>query len=109
MEGGRLVAVCSSIGALGSGGRARRRRGATEPGVIVRRTVANTPVLEVVELETAPVLPAQQALKRVAARRCGARTARASWAVIFGDTESPICCTKDIRFVVRLENGWWVY
>src|SRR5690242_1286487 len=41
----------------------------------VRRTVANTPVLEVVELETAPVLPAQQALKRVAARRCGARTA----------------------------------
>jgi hypothetical protein len=75
----------------------------------VRRTVANTPVLEVVELETAPVLPAQQALKRVAARRCGARTARASWAVIFGDTESPICCTKDVRFVVRLENGWWVY
>jgi hypothetical protein len=29
----------------------------------IRRTVANTPVLEVVELETAPVLPAQQALK----------------------------------------------
>ena len=75
----------------------------------VRRTVANYPVLEVVELETAPVLPAQQALKRIAARRCGARTARSSWAVIFTDTESPICCTKDIRFVVRLEKGWWVY
>jgi hypothetical protein len=75
----------------------------------IRRTVANTPVLEVVELETAPVLPAQQALKRVAARRCGARTVRWSWAVIFGDTESPICCTKDIRFVVRRESGWWVY
>ena len=78
-------------------------------GHAVRRTVANYPVLEVVQLETAPVLPAQQTLRRAAARRCGVRTARASWAVIFTDTESPVCCTKDVRFVVRLRSGWWVF
>jgi hypothetical protein len=78
-------------------------------GHAIRRTVANYPVLEVVELDTAPILPAQQTLRRVAARRCGTRTAQASWAVIFTDTESPVCCTKDIRFVVHLRNGWWVF
>jgi hypothetical protein len=78
-------------------------------GHAIRRTVANYPVLEVVELDTAPILPAQQTLRRVAARRCGTRTAQASWAVIFTDTESPVCCTKDIRFVVHLRNGWWIF
>src|SRR5919197_5635173 len=34
-------------------------------GHAIRRTVSNYPVLEVVELDTAPVLPAQQALRRV--------------------------------------------
>jgi hypothetical protein len=75
----------------------------------VRRTVTNYPVLEVVELDTAQILPAQQTLRRVAARRCGIRTAHASWAVIFTDTESPVCCTKDVRFVVHLTTGWWVF
>ena len=78
-------------------------------GHAIRRTVANYPVLEVVELESAPMLPAQQPLRRAAARRCGIRTAQASWAVIFTDTESPVCCTKDVRFVVHLRNGWWVF
>lgn len=75
----------------------------------VRRTVANYPVLEVVELLTGPALPAQQPLRRQAAHRCGSRAAQASWAVVFTDTESPICCTKDVRFVVHLGNGWWVF
>jgi hypothetical protein len=75
----------------------------------VRRTVANYPVLEVVELLTGPVLPSQQTLRRQAAHRCGSRAAQASWAVIFTDTESPVCCTKDVRFVVHLKNGWWVF
>jgi hypothetical protein len=78
-------------------------------GHAIRRTVSNYPVLEVVELDTAPVLPSQEALRRVAARRCGLRTAHASWAVIFTDTESPVCCTKDVRFVLHLRNGWWVF
>ena len=78
-------------------------------GHAIRRTVANYPVLEAVELVTGPILPAQQTLRRVAARRCGVGTAQASWAVIFTDTESPICCTKDVRFVVHLRNGWWVF
>ena len=78
-------------------------------GHAIRRTVANYPVLEVVELDTGPTLPAQQTLRRSAARRCGTRTAQASWAVIFTDTESPICCRKDVRFVLHLRNGWWVF
>jgi hypothetical protein len=78
-------------------------------GHAIRRTVANYPVLEVVELDTGPTLPAQQTLRRSAVRRCGIRTAQASWAVIFTDTESPVCCTKDVRFVVHLRNGWWVF
>jgi hypothetical protein len=78
-------------------------------GHAIRRTATNYPVLEVVELDTGPSLPAQQTLRRVAARRCGIQTAKASWAVIFTDTESPVCCTMDIRFVVHLKNGWWVF
>ncbi len=78
-------------------------------GHAIRRAVANYPVLAVVELDTAPILPAQPTLRRVAARRCSIHTAQASWAVIFTDTESPVCCTKDVRFVVHLRNGWWVF
>jgi hypothetical protein len=78
-------------------------------GRTVRRTVVNYPVLEVVDLLTGPRLPAQQTLRRRATHRCGDRVARWAWAVIFTDTESPLCCTEDVRFVVHLKKGWWVF
>jgi len=78
-------------------------------GRSVRRNVVNYPVLEVLELSTGPILPGQQTLRRRAARRCGDRAARSAWAVIFTDSESPICCTEDVRFVIHLKDGWWVF
>ena len=78
-------------------------------GRSVRRTAVNYPVLEVVELSTGPTLPGQQTLRRRAARRCGDRAAGSAWAVIFTDGESPICCIEDVRFVIHLKDGWWVF
>jgi len=76
---------------------------------VTRRTTRNYPVEEVVLLSTGPRLRGQRALYRVAAARCGRQSAQASWAVVFTDTESVLCCVKDVRFVVRLRSGWWVY
>jgi hypothetical protein len=81
----------------------------TNQGRVTRRTRRNYPALEIVQLGTAPELPGQTALYRIATRRCSRAAARASWAVAFTDTESVMCCLKDVRFAVRLRSGWWVY
>jgi hypothetical protein len=78
-------------------------------GRITRRTRRNYPVLQAVELATGPALPAQEQFKRIATKRCGHSAALASWAVVFTDTESPVCCIKDLRFAIRLKRGWWVF
>jgi hypothetical protein len=78
-------------------------------GRLTRRTRRNYPVLQVVELASAPVLAGQTRLRQIATRRCGPDAARASWAVVFTDTESPVCCIKDVRFVIRIDRGWWVF
>jgi hypothetical protein len=78
-------------------------------GRATRRTRSNYPVIEVVSLGHTPALPGQSALAKQAAHRCGRQIARRSWAVVFTDTESVLCCIRDARFVVRLGSGWWVY
>jgi hypothetical protein len=79
-------------------------------GHAIRRTPANYPVLEVVRFSDGPpVLPGEQALKKIAAKRCGGFTAYFSAAVVFAISQSPVCCLRDTRFVVHLRRGWWVY
>jgi hypothetical protein len=66
-----------------------------------------------VELSTAPKLPGQTS------RAIGAlpRGRRSVWpsrrtrimAVAFTDTESVICCLRDVRFAVRLQSAWPIY
>jgi hypothetical protein len=78
-------------------------------GRITRRTRANFPVLEVVQLTGFPPLPGSASLKRLAVRRCGKTNAYWAWAVVFTDTQSPVCCLREIVFVVRVERGWRVF
>lgn len=78
-------------------------------GRTTRRTRDNYPVLEAVELDSIPPVPGQTVLLRQASRRCGKKIAQASWAVVFTDTESVLCCLRDVRFVVWLKSGWWIY
>jgi hypothetical protein len=78
-------------------------------GRITRRTPANFPVLEVVQLTGFPPLPGSASLKRLAIQRCGKTAANWAWAVVFTDTQSPVCCIREIVFVVRVERGWRVF
>jgi len=78
-------------------------------GQVTRRTTANFPVIEVVELSSGPPVPGQEALTRIAISRCGKLAAHYSWAVIFTDTQSVLCCVREIVFVVLLKHGWNVY
>ena len=79
-------------------------------GRTTRRTSANYPVLSAIQLRTGPALPGQQTLTALASRRCGHTTAEwTQWAITFTDTESVLCCIRDVRFVIRLDRGWWVY
>jgi hypothetical protein len=72
----------------------------------------NTPVSAVV-MEVADsgfsTLPNAQTLFRRALRRCGVRAARSSDAVIFQDGLSVIADASITKFVVRAEQGWWVF
>jgi hypothetical protein len=78
-------------------------------GRITRRTVATNPILEVVQLTGYPPLPGSRALKRMAIRHCGKTNATWAWAVVFTDTQSPVCCLREVVFVVRVKNGWRVF
>jgi hypothetical protein len=78
-------------------------------GRLTRRTAANFPVLEVVQLGSAPLLPGASSLRRLAIKRCGKINAYWAWAVVFTDTESPVCCLRSIVFVVRVKTGWRVF
>jgi hypothetical protein len=78
-------------------------------GRTYRRNTANTPLLQVVKLGEVPLLPGQQVLQRVAARRCGKETARWSFALVFGDQATVMCCIRTIVFAVHVKRGWRVY
>jgi len=78
-------------------------------GRITRRTAANYPVIVAIELGEPQPLPGSVTLLRRAARSCGQTTARLSWAVIFTDVNSVLCCVRDVVFVVHLDNGWRVF
>jgi hypothetical protein len=74
------------------------------------RTRTNYPVLNAIQLRTFPVLPGQQTLIALVSRRCGRTTAKwTQWAITFTDTQSVLCCIRDVRFVIKLDDGWWVY
>jgi hypothetical protein len=48
--------------------------------------------------------------RRLAARRCGARTARLSWAVVAQFPDAPMATTSQIAvFVVDTTRGWRLY
>ena len=78
-------------------------------GRITRRTATNYPAIQVTELSAVPQLPGATSLKRLASARCGSGTAQFAWAVIFTDTESVLCCIRDIVFVVHVRSGWKVF
>jgi hypothetical protein len=78
-------------------------------GRITRRTNASNPILAVMALTSYPPLPGAGTLKRMAIRRCGKTNAFWAWAVVFTDTQSPVCCIREVVFVVRVKNGWRVF
>jgi hypothetical protein len=78
-------------------------------GRTYRRNSANTPLIQVVKLGELPLLPGQRALQRVATRRCGNEIARWSFAVVFGDQATVMCCIRTTVFAVHVKNGWRVY
>jgi hypothetical protein len=79
-------------------------------GRVTRRTATNFPILEVVQLEGSPQLPGSSStLRRMAVGRCGKTNAYWAWAVVFTDTQSPVCCLREIVFVVRIKSGWRVF
>jgi hypothetical protein len=78
-------------------------------GRITRRTATNFPVLEVVQFSDLPPLPGSSSLLRLATARCGKAVAHWAWAVVFTDTQSPVCCLREVVFVVRIRTGWRVF
>ncbi|HEY8644769.1 MAG TPA: hypothetical protein VIL77_02705 [Gaiellaceae bacterium] len=76
----------------------------TNQGRVSKRTPTNYYLSQVMDLSRS-----RGTLFRAAARRCGAEVAGASWALVFHDGESLIATNSDVRFAVRLKNGWWVY
>jgi len=78
-------------------------------GRVTRRTAANFPVIEAVQLGDAPLLPGAASLTRLAVARCGKLAAYYAWAVVFTDTQSVVCCIREIVFVVHVKSGWKVF
>jgi hypothetical protein len=76
----------------------------TNQGRVSKRTASNYYLSQVMIL-----YGSRGALFRTASRRCGVEVAEASWALVFHDGESLIATNRDVRFAVRLKNGWWVY
>jgi hypothetical protein len=68
-----------------------------------------TPVLEAVMLGELPRLPGTSTLRRLAKRRCGATDPTYTWAVVFGDTISVVCCLRTTLFVAPTKQGWFVF
>ena len=76
----------------------------TNQGRVTRRTPQNYYLRQVVFLGGA-----QGVLFERAAARCSSKVAAASWALVFQDAESPVATYEDVRFAIRMANGWWVY
>jgi hypothetical protein len=75
----------------------------TNQGRVTRRTRQNYWLSEV------ELVPRRGWLHRTAVNRCGAKVAAFSWALVFHDGESPVASYNDVRFALRMPNGWWVY
>jgi hypothetical protein len=78
-------------------------------GRTYRRNRENTPLLQLTKLGEIPLLAGQKTLQRAAERRCGKELARWSWALVFGDQATTMCCIRTTVFVVHVKDGWRVY
>jgi hypothetical protein len=82
----------------------------TSQGVVHRLTAKNTPILAAVELAplgAAKPIPGASALRRQAASRCGASTARSAWAIVIDYPLIQIAAQSvRVSFVVRTDDGW---
>jgi hypothetical protein len=74
-----------------------------------RLSEKTTPVLEAVMLGDAPPLPGSGALRRLAKRRCPMTDPTYTWAVVFGDTISVVCCLRTTVFVAPTKQGWFAF
>jgi hypothetical protein len=75
----------------------------TNQGRVTRRTPQNYWLSEVT------FVPPRESLHGQAVGRCGAEVASFSWALVFHDGESPVASDEDVRFALRMRDGWWIY
>jgi hypothetical protein len=68
-----------------------------------------TPVLEAVMLGDSPPLPGRRSLARLAKSRCPKTDPTYTWAVVFGDTISVVCCLRTTVFVAATKRAWFVF
>jgi hypothetical protein len=68
-----------------------------------------TPVLEAVMLGGLPPLPGNRPLARMAKHRCPHTNVAYTWAVVFGDTISVVCCLRATVFVAATKSAWFVF
>jgi hypothetical protein len=79
-------------------------------GETTKLTRNNSPVLAVTVLaETALPIPGAAKLRAEAARRCGAETARASWAVTISVPALMSDAAMRTSFLVKTKTGWRIY
>jgi hypothetical protein len=85
----------------------------TSQGETVRLTPRNTPLLAVARVFPAghrPAVPGAEALRRLAERRCGAATARQSWAVVINYTYGSVASNNVWTwYLVQTRSGWKRY
>lgn len=85
----------------------------TSQGQTVRLTHRNTPILAVARIFPAghrPAMPGAEALRRTAERRCGAATARQSWAIVINYTYGSVASTNVWTwYIVQTRDGWKYY
>lgn len=73
-------------------------------------TKKNSPVMSVVNLAQTPVaFPGTASLRATATRRCGARTAAASWAVMITVPDLTPEASTRLAFLVKTKTGWRKY
>jgi len=79
-------------------------------GEKIRLTPRNSRVLSVIVLApTGTPLPGAAALRATAQRRCGSRTAAASWAVVMSVPTLTANTGTRLAFLVKTKSGWKTY
>ena len=73
-----------------------------------RRSAQNTPVVQTTRLGDTESLPGQVAFGRAARRRCG-DAGRYAWVVVFHESLSPVSDAFLTKFVIRMNEGWYVF